>query len=211
MSPPVRLECTYTTSAFHPNRDITALASVPDDGLDRTIVVGYADGNLERVTLPPCEDSAALPGHIDASLRERCNFHDGSLIEGLSVSSSHTLSLSSGGIAALTSPASENMTPELVNVGARSWSCHLEMEASSPYSVFGTTSLDPLSVYHISESHLSPQPSAYLSSANRTEHPTAADAISSAPSACAWGDSKQVIVSGWYDGVVRVFAVHDPL
>ncbi|EKM51896.1 uncharacterized protein PHACADRAFT_212511 [Phanerochaete carnosa HHB-10118-sp] len=210
VSPPARLECTYTTSALHPSRDITALASIPDDGLDRTIVVGYADGSLERVTLPPREDSAALSGHIDASLRERWNFHDGSLIEGLSVSSSHILSLSSGGIAAFTSPTSENMTPELVNVGVRCWSCHLEMEASSPYSVFGSSSFDPLSVHHISESHLSQQPSAYLSSTNRTEHPTAVYAISSSPPACAWGASKQVIVSGWYDGVVRIFDMRTP-
>lgn len=210
VSPPVRLECTYTTSAFHPNRDITALVSVSDSGLDRAIFVGYANGNIERVTLPPCEDLAAPPGHIDASLRKRYDFHDGSLIEGLSTSSSHVLSLSSSGAVALSSLASENIAPEFINVGTRSWSCHLETEASSPYAVFGTTSFNPLSVHTLTESKLSPEPSVYLTSETRTERPTAVYAISSAPPACAWGASNRVLVSGWYDGIVRVFDLRSP-
>ncbi|GJE88280.1 F-box protein [Phanerochaete sordida] len=210
VSPPVRLECAYTTSAFHPNRDITALTSLPDNGSDRTIVVGYADGNLERVTLPPCAEPAAQSGHIDASLRERYDFHDGSLIEGLSVSASHLLSLSSTGTAAFTSLASTELAPELVDVGTRCWSCHLEMGASSPYAAFGQTSLDPLSVHHISESHISPQPSILLSSATPAERSTAVYAISSAPPACAWGASKEILVSGWYDGIVRIFDLRTP-
>lgn len=209
-SPPVYQECTYTTRAFHPSRDITALVSVPDDGLDRTVFVGYADGNLERVTLPPYKDVANTSGNIDASLREHLDFHDGSLIEALSASSSHLLSLAATGTAALLPLTSEEPIPELIDVGSRSWSCHLRMDAPTPYAVIGTTSFNPLSVYPVLESYLSPTPSACLASSSKTERPTAVYAISSAPPACAWGASEQLVVSGWYDGIVRVFDLRSP-
>ena len=210
ISPPVHLECAYTTSAFHPNRDITALVTVPDNGLDRTIFVGYVDGNLERVTLPSCGELAKTSENIDASLRERYDFHDGSLIEGLSTSPTHLLSLSSTGAAALLPFALEEPTPQFINLGTRSWSSHLCMDSSTPYAVFGTTSLNPLSVYPIYESRLSPHPSVYLSSGTKSERPTAVYAISSGPPACAWGASNQIVVSGWYDGIVRVFDLRSP-
>lgn len=210
VSPPVYQECAYTTSAFHPTRDITALVSVQDGGLDRTVFVGYADGNLERVTLPPCKDVAKTSGNIDASLREHLDFHDGSLIEGLSASSSHLLSLSATGTAALLRLSAEDPTPEIIDVDTRSWSCHLCMESSTPYAVIGTTSFNPLSVHPILESYLSPTPSVYLASSTRTQRPTAVYAISSAPPACAWGASNQIVISGWYDGMVRVFDLRSP-
>lgn len=210
VSPPVHVECAYTTSALHPNRDITALATVPDDVSDRTVFVGYADGNLERVTLTPCKEAIKTAGNIDASLRERYNFHDGSLIEGLSVSASHVLSLASTGTAALLPLASEERKPQLIDIGTRSWSCHVRMDASTPYAAFGTSSLHPLSVHQIHESFMSSHPSVNLVSSTKLERPTAVYAISSAPPACAWGASTQVLVSGWYDGLVRVFDLRCP-
>jgi WD40 repeat protein len=209
-SPPVYLECAYTTSAFHPNRDITALATVLDNGLNRTIFVGYADGNLERITLPPCKEVAKTAGNIDASLRERYNMHNGSLIEGLSTSGGHLLSLSSNGTAALLPLASGEYIPQLIDVGVRSWSCHLCTDASTPYAIFGATSLNPLSLHPIAESLIYSQASVYLASSTKSDRPTAVYAISSAPPACAWGASNQIVVSGWYDGIVRVFDLRSP-
>ena len=95
----MQLECVYTTSVFHPSRDITGLACVPDQD-DRTLLLGYADGSIERITLPACKHPASGSVTVDAHLVERHNFHGGSVVESISVSSTHMLSLSSSGVAA---------------------------------------------------------------------------------------------------------------
>lgn len=211
LSPTVHLECTHTTGVLHPERDISALVSILDGGLDRTVFVGYVNGCLERITLPSQKEAAQYSGHLDNSLRERYGFHDGSPVESLSSSGSHMLSLASCGTSALLPLASGDPAPEMIDLGTQSWSCHLRMDASTPYAVFGTRSLNPLTVHSIHESHFSAQPSVYLASSNKSERPTAVFALSSAPPACAWGASDQIIVSGWYDGNVRVFDLRSPV
>lgn len=199
-APPIFSECTYTTSALHPSRDITGLATVPNED-DRTLFMGYADGSIERVELPTCKPTSST---VDAALVERYNFHEDSLIESISLSSTHMLSLSSSGLAALLPLSTTDPTPEVIDLGVRSWVGYLSARSSS-FAAFGSTSKLPLSVHPITSSHLSPHPSLFLAPhTSRTDRGTAVYSIQSAPLAAPWGDSDQIVVSGWYDGVVRV-------
>ncbi|KIP10222.1 hypothetical protein PHLGIDRAFT_115679 [Phlebiopsis gigantea 11061_1 CR5-6] len=207
-SPPVLFEGIYATSAVHPEHDISALVCVPDGGADRTIFVGYVNGGMERISLPNTGHSAQ---HLSASHRVHYDFHGGCSVEALSTSSSHLLSLSSDGTAALLSLDPDSPRLETIDLGTRSWSCHLRMDASTPYAVFGTTSLDPLCVHPVCESSFSAQPLVSLSSPTTSERPTAVYALSSAPPACAWGASDQIVVSGWFDGNVHVFDLRSPV
>lgn len=185
---------------FHPNRDITGLATVPGED-DRTLFLGYADGSIERVELPAHKPTSST---VDAALIERHSFHADSLIESLSLSSTHMLSLSSSGLAALLPLSTADPTPEVINLGVRSWVGHLSTRSSS-YAAFGSTSKLPLSIHHITSSHLSPHPSLFLAPhPSKIERATAVYSIQSAPLSAPWGDSDQIVVSGWYDGVVRV-------
>lgn len=193
---------------MHPENDISALVCVPDGGEDRTVFVGYVNGSLEKIVLP---DTSHSNQHISNSHRAQYDFHDGCSIEALSTSNSHTLSLSSNGTAALLPLGSDHLWPETIELETKSWSCHLRMDASTPYSVFGTTSLHPLSVHAIRESSFSAQPSLSLASPTMVERPTAVYALSSAPPACAWGASDQIIVSGWFDGNVHVYDLRSPV
>lgn len=204
VSPPVHLECAYTVNTFRPNRDITALASIPD-GSDQTAFIGYADGILEKVTLPHCGELRKTSGQIDASLRERYSLHNDAPIECLSATSSHVLSLSSSGTAALLPLNTTSPTPDLIDLDSRGWSCYLSTSSSTPYAAFGTTSFTPLSVHAIRESQLSARPSLYLTSSTEFTRATAVYAISAAPPGYAWGASDQILASGWYDGIVRIY------
>lgn len=199
-APPVFSEHAYPISIFHPNRDITALVSLPHQK-DRTVCLGYADGSLEVIALPS-NNSTSSPE--DAQLLERYHFHGGSLVEHISVSSTHLLSLSSSGAVAFYSLASarSELDPQIIELGVRSWSTYLA--ADSSYAVFGSTSRTPLSVRYIDSSGLSLRTSVHLAPVARMERSSAVYAIESAPQAAPWGASDQIVVSGWYDGVVRV-------
>ena len=210
-SPGVRHECTHTIGLLHPEHDISALVSVPDGGLDRTILVGYVNGSLEKVVLPTDNDSSSSVGGTENVPRERYSFHNGSPIESMSSSGTHVLSFASSGTAALLPFASEGSTPEVIDLGTQGWSCHLRMDASTPYAVFGTRDLQPLSVHPIHESRFAAQPMVYLASPSKAERVNAVFAVCAAPPACAWGASDQIIVSGWYDGNVRIFDLRSPV
>lgn len=180
----------------------------PDGGNDQTIFVGYVNGKLEKIALPAPDHT---PAHIGDSHRVAYDFHRGCSIEGLSSSGHHILSLSSNGTAALFQPDLDDIYPNVIDLETRGWTCHLRTDASTPYAVFGATAMTPLSVHLIRESSWSAEPSALLASPTSTNRPTAVYALSSAPPACAWGASDQIIVSGWFDGSVHVFDLRSPV
>lgn len=211
VAPSVRLECVYSTSSSrNPQSDITGLACVDDDGLDRTIFLGYDNGIIERVVLPPFRDdsresSRETPISIDDGYRSILHFHGEDIIESLSTTSSHLLSLSSNGTAGLTPLTSAHTSPQTIELDSRSWSSYLSNRSSTPYAAFGTSDINPLTIHHIQPSHISSHPSILLSpSLNPESRPSAVYAIDVAPSFSPWGASDQIIISGWYDGFVRV-------
>ncbi|KAH9936173.1 uncharacterized protein B0H18DRAFT_950553 [Fomitopsis serialis] len=170
-APGIVFEGAYTTSQrLQAHRDITTMASVEDGGMDQTVYVGFADGALERITLPLSEPRKQ------------------------------------GGTAVFMNLSSAEPVPEFLDLDSRGWSTHLSARSSTPYAVFGTSSADPLSVHDIHPSGLSPSPSAILTSGTADERPkqSAVYGIAGAPPTSPWGHSDQIIVSGWYDGPVRV-------
>ncbi|KAI0087804.1 hypothetical protein BDY19DRAFT_224799 [Irpex rosettiformis] len=200
---PVKPECTYVTTMLHPSRDITSMVSVPDGDNDRTIFVGYADGALERLVLPSKSKTHETPFAIRAP--EEChNLHNGEILESLSVSSNHLLSLSASGKAGLLSLNSLDRQHTSINLGYRSWCGYLSMGSSSPFAAFGTTSPHAFSTHNIYSSHIDPRASVYLSPGSHLSTTSAVYAIVRAPPSSPWGASHQIIVSGWYDGLVHV-------
>ena len=207
-APGIVFEGAFTTSQrLQAHRDITSMAAVEDGGEDRTLYVGFADGALERIILPISQPSLQnQPSQIDNSCRERNYFHADDIVESVSSDGSYVLSLSAGGTAVFVNLSSTEPTPELLELDSRGWSTHLSAHSSTPYAVFGASSADPLTVHEIRPSGLSPTPFAILTSAVQSERPrqSAVYGIAGAPPSSPWGHSDQIVVSGWYDGPVRV-------
>jgi len=143
---------------------------------------------------------------IDTSFRQRHHYHGDDLIESISSAGDYLLALSSNGTAAFLNLSSSSPSPLLLDLKARSWSAYLSARGSTPYAVFGTSSFSPLVVHNIRESELSDTPSAVLGSGSGDEsrRQSAVYGIAGAPESSPWGPSDKMIVSGWYDGPVRV-------
>ena len=191
------------------SRDITSIECVPDGGFDRTVYVGYADGSLERVVLPACKAGTQGPIHLETINRDRKSYHGNEIVESISSHGHQVLSMSSNGVAAFFSDAVSNASPQYIELGVRSWTAHL----SSTHAVLGASSLTPLTVHSLHESHLSARPSHILAASTHDDHPrtSAVYGICSAPSSAPWGSSDRVVISGWYDGVVNVHDLRSSL
>ncbi|KZT18441.1 hypothetical protein NEOLEDRAFT_1125403 [Neolentinus lepideus HHB14362 ss-1] len=208
LAPSIHFECTYTFSLEADlRRDVTGIAFVPDDGLDRTLYVGFEDGRLERVVLPALQ--AGQYQALIGTYSRHCQYEDREVIESVSVSDNLLLSLSSAGMAKLfrlhpTAPATDISS---LNTEVRSWSSYLSTRSSTAYAAIGTSSSTPLALHSITNSELSTTPWALLhqsaKEAERSRSP-AVYGICTAPPSSPWGASEQIIVSGWYDGKVRV-------
>ncbi|KAH9969523.1 hypothetical protein BC827DRAFT_1120733 [Russula dissimulans] len=218
-TPGISFEVSYLLSRRDTTRnDITSLACAPDGGADRTLIIGFELGELQRVRLPPCNAGQVdLP--VDASFRTPLREHSscGELIEALSVSGNSLLSLSANGKAGLfdlSSPSSPVPTiRHTIDLDTRGWSALLSTTASSPFAAFGTSSDTPLTIHAITPTSISQTPTQTLraskplqpdSDPEDVERPTAVYGIATAPPASPWGASDQIIVSGWFDGLVRV-------
>lgn len=210
-SPGVHLECAYSTSNMtHPDLDITSIVCVPDGGMDRTVYVGYANGALERLVLPSPDEGRNSLILTEASAEESYDFHTNDLIESLSISSSHLLTLSVSGKAVFLSLEDPQSSPQYLQLSSRSWSSYLSTRSSSPYAVFGSSSVNPLATHEILPSGLSSEPSVFLQSCSSDSKQSAVYTIDGAPIGSPWGASDQVIVSGWYDGFINVHDLRTP-
>ncbi|KAF8133769.1 hypothetical protein EV363DRAFT_1397183 [Boletus edulis] len=184
--------------------DITSIAFSLDTSQDPTVFLGFGDGSVEQVCLPPYHESHNRQ-HMDIERTPQTvlQHHGPNVIQSISCSSRMLLSLSQWGLAFLTNLVSDSLSSTSVNLGTRSWTSHLCMSSSSPYAVFGTTSSAPLSLYHIAPHGVSPTPSITLQS--QKNRPSAVYGIACAPPSSPLGPSEQIIVSGWYDGSVRIY------
>jgi WD40 repeat protein len=209
-APPVVFEGTCSFVASHGrNRDITGITFVHDEGLNRTLCIGFRDGSAERVLLTPSGIN------LSASVEPSClsPLRDGDFVECMSSEKNVLLSLSSNGIAALTDLCASSLFPasSSLALSARGWTSHLCLHSSSPYAAFGTSSSNPMTVHPITSDQLSPSPSAIMSTysifgvTSDVKIQSAVYGISQAPLAYPWGSSPQILVSGWYDGQVRCY------
>ncbi|THH27574.1 hypothetical protein EUX98_g6617 [Antrodiella citrinella] len=200
-APAVFLEGIYSTSdSTHPKADITSLTCIPE-GDNHVVFVGYANGTLEKLELPDaqgCQDMIFVP----CSSREAFDDHGDNVVESISASSTHFLSISSAGSACLRALSGE--PSEKIALDVRGWSTLLSTRSSRQYATFGTTSLHPLAVHDVLPSGISPNPFFLLDVPEDYTRPTAVYDITSAPMSSPWGASDQVIISGWFDGFVRV-------
>lgn len=201
-SPPVHLEGSCPLAAHDNNkRYITALAFLPDGGLDQTLCLGFHDGTLERVVLSIRSHTI----HVNRYSMAQGPRQKHSL-ESLSSNHHLLLSLTASGRATLRHLDTSPPSPSTVELQAKSWVSHLCMQSSSPYAAFGSSSATPLAVHSITNDRLSPIPSAILYQASPTSTGSAVYGICSGPPSSPWGLSPQVLVSGWYNGTV---SVHD--
>ncbi|KAI0373901.1 hypothetical protein BV20DRAFT_989045 [Pilatotrama ljubarskyi] len=201
-APSIQFECAYMTNKVQQaSRDITSIECVPDGGYDRTVYIGYADGSLERVVLPACKPGTEGPIHIEQNFREKRPYHGNEAVESISSCGDNLLSLSSNGTAVFFTN-SANPSPHFIELRVRSWATHL----SHRHAILGASSLTPLTVHSIHESHILATPSHILTNSTHDDHPRASAVygICGTPPSAPWGASEQIIISGWYDGVVNV-------
>ncbi|KAI6041398.1 hypothetical protein EDC04DRAFT_2867206 [Pisolithus marmoratus] len=172
----------------------------------RIVNIGFDDGYVERFDLQP-HDSSNLRQRVSLKRApdKALHFHERDAVESMSYSRNNFLSLSSWGSVALTDLSSPSATTTTLHLGIRSWSSHLCMTASTPYAAFGitcTTSPTPLFLHYIFPSGMSPSASLALDSPH--QRPSAVYGITKPPPCSPLGASDQIVVSGWYDGAVRV-------
>ncbi|KAK7056913.1 hypothetical protein VNI00_002631 [Paramarasmius palmivorus] len=204
-TPSVKLEgrCSLGDSR-NSKRDITSVVFVDDGGLDRTVICGFRDGTISKIVLSAKPNTEALVPKIFQFSQED------DIVESLSSDRSFLLSLSASGQVKLTDISTFHTTSSL-DLGKRSWTSHLCLEASTPYIALGTSSTTPLSVHTVREDEMSTSPTAVLGR-TRKDHPmSAVYGLSRAPLSAPWGSSPQIIVSGWFDGRVRCYDLRSPL
>ena len=220
-APPISYQGqTSFKDSFDRPRNITALTFIDDDGSNCSLDVSFHDGFLIRVHLSStATTSLSVTQHTLESM-PRNDF-----IESFSTYSDTILALSSTGYARLSTTSGDSSN--VIELKKRSWSSYLSAKSSTPYAAFGTYSSTPLTIHPILDGgHLSPHPSAILHFPKSSQSDlipfdqlsvSAVYGISQAPLNSPWGPSPQVLLSGWYDGQVRIYdlrsaaaSVHPP-
>lgn len=205
------LDRSYTFNLAHGTLqpDITSIAFLPDAAQDRTVFLGFEDGSVEQVRLPPHQEPHNRQHiNMERASQSALQHHGTNVVQSISCSSRALLSLSQSGSVFLTNLASDSLSSTSVDLGTRSWTSHLCMSSSPSYALFGTTSDAPLSLYDIAPHGFSPTPSIALQSTKN--RPSAVYGITCAPPSSPLGPSEQTIVSGWYDGSVRIYDLRVP-
>jgi WD40 repeat protein len=201
-APRVHFECSFKLES-PPGlaRDVTSISFLPDGGLDRTLCVGYADGLLERISIPIVDASKenARLGLLDRAVY---GIHSGELVQSLVVNNSHLLALSASGTATLIplSTAEDLVTASTVHLAAKSWAALL----TPTHALFGTSSPTPLAAHSLLSTGLSSSPNAILSPGPKANPRSPVYDICGTPPGAPWGASDAIVVSGWFDGLVRV-------
>ncbi|KAJ7781814.1 hypothetical protein DFH07DRAFT_909605 [Mycena maculata] len=187
---------------------ITALTFIPDAGLDQTLCVGFQDGTFERIALTGVSKRhASTTLRVRRAARQSLNLEkDLDSCESLTCSRNSLLSLSASGRATIAGVETPTPFSSTIDLQVRSWSSHLCMESSSPYAAFGTSSATPLTMHSITSDRLAPVPSAVLQQTESGNSGSAVYGISRGPPSSPWGSSPQILVSGWYNGMV---SIHD--
>lgn len=198
------------------SQNITALTFIHDNGSDCSIDVGFQDGSIERVYLSA--QTSALQNGLSIKRCKLQSMPRNDFVESLCFQSETILALSSNGSARLSSLSGD--TSSIIELKRRSWTSYLSLASCTPYAAFGTYSSTPLTIHPILDGgHLSSQPSAILHTSKSSVSDlipcdqlgvSAVYGLSQAPLNSPWGSSPQILVSGWYDGQVRIYDLRSP-
>lgn len=219
----VHFETTYTIKRTDtdekPNarHDITGISFLPDNGRDRTLLAGFADGCVMQIELPEKGEKYnrdAATGEIAPLVPTIQKLYwDEDSIEGLSVSKDLSITISNSNLAKATLRNTSSEQLQQLELDARGWSTFVST-ASSPYAAFGTSSRrTPLAIHAITEAALDPTPSYVLSSIGRSKdsstdgvrESSAVYGICNTPPSFPGSASGKTLVAGWFDGFVRVY------
>lgn len=203
----------------HARHDISTIEFLPDGGADRTLLVGSADGYVVRVTLPVVVDYDKPVPNVKTEELYRHN----EIVESISVSGDLAFSLSAAGrgiLSKFSNYSSDTGTHSALHVGdpvnfsKRSW-CSLLSSASGldPYVALGSSSPTPLTIHPLlpgASTGMDVRPSAILGTRGGvvgSRRASAVYALTHAPPTFPGARPGAAIVSGWFDGCVRVYDV----
>ncbi|EJT98385.1 hypothetical protein DACRYDRAFT_118670 [Dacryopinax primogenitus] len=183
---------THRIHARDARRDVTAIAFLPDGEQGRTLLIGRADGLVQRYHLSPDERTLHATARYD---------HPTSCVLSLSVVNDTAVTAARNGVVSFIPTCSPWIQPSTLQVHSKPWSVHFSPDRNM--LAVGTIGQHPLNVYFVLPSGpLSSHRRAVLSGPARA---SAVYGITHAPSGSIWGSSSsQVFVSGWFDGKTRV-------
>ena len=195
-----------------PATDITGLAFLPNSGATRQMLITDMSGHVMRIRTDNATTSFSdgrprLSGRwygksSFASQTARYD-HPPEAIKALSTSGSMALTISTTGLLSLFNASTPWVYPSTYKSQETGWSCHLQLDASTPFAATGLQS--GASVIPIRESGFdSNTPPLARLSGHRNGRPVYAI------SPFLPGASPNIIATGWYDGKVRVHDLRLP-
>lgn len=198
-----------------PRQDITGVGFEPDG---KGLVLSFLDGALGRMPLPPLSERRPHSEHRKPP--ELTYFHEkGQSIRSLSVVNTTMLTIDSFGNGTLYSLYPQYFPTSSVSAGGSTgpstgWSTHLSLRGSAGFAVFGLSSTIPLVAHGITPTGLTPYPQAILSltsqpllSPQRPVYSIAGGTPHTCPGVTT---SDQIIISGWYHGMISVHDLRCP-
>lgn len=243
------MEGTYLVTGPGPSQgknqtycDISTITFLPDNGSDRTLLVGLVNGYVMKLTLPNvskpflashANDGNSCHTNIDEPLpnvKKEVIYKHSDIVESVSVAGELTFSLSGSGkgilstasyLSNMTEAIMDGPTEDILDLSRRSW-CSLLSNGGGgidPYVAIGSTASTPLSVHTLlpgspfsaGSRGISTHPSTILGTrsggggtlGNRSA--SAVYALAHAPPAFPGARPGTALVSGWFDGCVRVY------
>ena len=195
-----------------PATDITGLAFLPNLGATRQMLITDMSGRVMRIradggTTSFPDGRPRLSGRwygnsTFASQTARYDHQHGA-IKALSTSGSMALTISATGSLSFFNASTPWVHPSTYHSQKTGWTCHLQLEASTPFAATGLQS--GASIIPIRPSGFDPS-TAPLARLGKPKDPCPVYAIS----AFLPGASPDIVATGWYDGKVRVHDLRLP-
>jgi len=189
-----------------PAADITGLAFLPNIGAARQMLITDMSGHVVRIraddgvaSFPNGRPRLSGPWYgKSAFVSQTARYdHPHEAIKALSTSGSMALTISTTGLLSLFNTSTPWVQPSTYHSQKMGWTCHLQLEASTPFAATGLHS--GASVIPIRQSGFdSSTPS--IGRLGGPKDPCPVYSIS----AFLPGSSPDIITTGWYDGKVRV-------
>ncbi|KAF8464760.1 hypothetical protein JB92DRAFT_3136146 [Gautieria morchelliformis] len=195
-------------------RDISGIAFEHDG---QGVILSSFHGALGRISLP----QSSSRKHWSVRAPDLLYFQrQGRPIRSMSVASNTVLTIDSVGLASMYSLADPDRSLlSSFAVGgslpATGWATHLSLRSSSGFAVFGTSSATPLVAHGVTESGISAYPQAILSLSGKPSTTAIRRAVYSitgtSPRTFPWASSSdQIIISGWYHGIISLHDLRCP-